>query len=372
MIGFLWSFFKAAGKPPAAIACVSGPTGSMKTSLTLALTQLEGERIPKYPVSSTKAALEAAYAENKDAVAFFDDLKPEGGQSERHRLEENAEAIIRAFGDATGRKRNRDFNPSLRQYEAEGSAVLTGEYIPWKGSSLARVLVLQLKREDINIPLLTNIQAWPRLPLFVWHFLRWISMNAKTIIDFIAKERTHYMNMSAAMKFAHGRYRGNYVDLNTAVDLLNYYGERVCPDQPGWRNRVPILKGYIDQMLQYNMKLYCDESVDVTLCRAIQDGIIKSKEQFDALIVKEDADSYYVKAGTVYQWFKNYVKDNGINSFPFSAPELYKELVSLNVLEERMEGKQKRNACKYPGCGQRRCQRIMKEALEYCLGESIE
>ncbi len=145
------SLYRKADFTPKFTVFLHGPRGNFKTSLALALTQIEYSDSPIYTLKATKAGLESGFRSYRDSVMLIDDLAPTQVSSDRKALLSNLEVIVRAFGDGTGVVRNFDYLDKekaleIDQYKAEGGAVLTGEFFEGCESSLARCLFLPLDK----------------------------------------------------------------------------------------------------------------------------------------------------------------------------------------------------------------------------------
>lgn len=228
VLGFLREIFKRAGMAPKFILFVLGPSGSQKTSLALAMTQIERTDSPAFTMDATRSGLECGFKVYKDAIMLIDDLAPSEITEIRRKRQNNLEAITRSFGDGTGKKRNNEYlrqGQEISQYEAEGGAIITGEYYAGCASSLARNLVLNLDKGVVDLALLTKIQNITPLGPFMYGFLQWVEQNNTWLIDYIRKQMQEYRS-SVQGKYTHARYSEYLAQLLTAADLLADYGNR--------------------------------------------------------------------------------------------------------------------------------------------------
>ena len=155
------SLYREADFTPKFTVFLHGPRGNFKTSLALALTQIEYLDTPTYTLKATKAGLESGFRNYRDSVMLIDDLAPTQVSSDRRALLSNLEVIVRAFGDGTSLVRNLDFLDKekvseIEQYKTEGGAVLTGEFFEGCESSLARCVFLNLDKNDVKRLLYDN------------------------------------------------------------------------------------------------------------------------------------------------------------------------------------------------------------------------
>lgn len=165
MQSVLYSLFESANATPKYCLFVEGQKGTLKSSLTSTMTQFGSLKKAKHNFMSSRAGLEAGFADYFDAVMLVDDLMPVESGSERNTIEGNMEFLVRLFGDGTGKMRNLDFCDSnkVRQYWTHGGCVFTGEYHAGCGSSLARMIFLHCDKGDVDIQKLTEYQNSPEI-----------------------------------------------------------------------------------------------------------------------------------------------------------------------------------------------------------------
>lgn len=374
VLGFIKSLFKEAKFPVKFVAFLAGASGTHKTSLALAMTQIQRTDSPEFILKSTKAGLEAGYRKFKDAIMLIDDLAPTDDASQRRLMENNLETILRAFGDGTGGKRNYDFQSSdfkVEQYEAESGAIITGEYISSMGSSLARMLILPLNAGDVDTTLLTNIQRCPRLAPFMYGFLRYVTRRYDEIVNFIEQWVAHRAQVRP--KFAHSRTGEYEAQLLAAAELLVKYGLDMHQLTKG---EAESLRGYfcrcIQAAIEYNNQKAVAASPLTLLSTAIVDAIGRESLQIfslrtcvgkDAHVILQDESAYYLRPADVLKIYDQYRKENGIIGTSRSAEYLGEQLTNANILEPIQEGKIIRKARKIPGAGSTRYWKLDKQKL---------
>jgi hypothetical protein len=141
---------------------LAGPSGAGKSELA-ALVQrhfgagMDARNLPG-SWSSTANALEALAFAAKDAVLVVDDFAPTGAAGDADRIHREADRILRAQGNASGRLRMRA-DGSLRAVRApRGLIVSTGEDVPRGQSLRARLLVVEVGPIDVDWEALTASQ----------------------------------------------------------------------------------------------------------------------------------------------------------------------------------------------------------------------
>lgn len=108
--------------------------------------------------SSTANSLESLAFAAKDAILVIDDFVPSGGQSDVQRLHREAERILRAQGNRSGRQRMRSDTSIRAAKPPRGLIVSTGEDTPRGESLRARMLVLEIGAGQVDFARLTGCQ----------------------------------------------------------------------------------------------------------------------------------------------------------------------------------------------------------------------
>lgn len=380
VLSFLHTLFKEAGVPVKFLLFIHGKGGSMKTSLALAMTQIENRKTPKYTLKSTSAGLETGFRDYKDAVMLIDDLAPTQDLSEQRVLEHNLELMIRSFGDGTGRKRSNDYLKADKagQYEAEGGAIITGEYVTGVVSSLARSLFLPLRRSDVDTILLTMIQEdESRLSRFMFHFLSYIGQNSYRYIQFIARQCKIYRKNKQG-QYSNQRYAEYYADLKTASDVLLQYGmETHQLNGEQFKSYDSKHEAAISAVINANSRNLSAESPIVQLCNAITEAISSGKYLIRSIgntcgmldrTILEDSLFYYVPQPFLKRMKEEYDKENGYRSARTASTSKYisRLLAEHDVIVPVQEGKDLRYSKKLTGYGNIRYVLMKKDKLQEC------
>lgn len=141
---------------------LAGPHGAGKSELAALAQQhfgagLDARHLPGN-WGSTGNALEGLAFAAKDALFVVDDWAPSGAQSDRQRLERDADRLLRAQGNRSGRQRMRA-DSSLRPARPPRGLILsTGEDIPPGQSLRGRMLILEVSPVDVPLAHLTPHQ----------------------------------------------------------------------------------------------------------------------------------------------------------------------------------------------------------------------
>lgn len=179
-------FLKQAGHEPAYIIFLLGITGAMKSTLTaLALSHFgsfTGKNLPS-SFKDTSNAIEKKGFYLKDSLTAIDDYHPSMQKSENSKMEKTAQQITRSYGDRTGRSRMNSDTSLKQSYVPRGNLIITGEDVPNIGQSgIARHLILELKKGDINKELLTELQSkCEELNITMRGYIEWLLPQAKEL-----------------------------------------------------------------------------------------------------------------------------------------------------------------------------------------------
>lgn len=360
VMSFSYSLLKMADILPKFVLFVNGPRGSYKTSMSLILTQLERTESPKYNLKARAAGLETGYKEYKDAVMLVDDLAPTEELRERNIMQSNLELVVRAFGDCTGVKRNYDFQNEKfdgEQYEAEGGAVITGEYTTGCESSLARCLFVPLKRDEVDVDRLTELQEQKTaLTTFLVGYINYLSQRYRDIIPFL-KTRGKELRSQCKGLFSNPRYGEYYAQLMVVAELVfkKYAIETNQLDFDQAEQLMIRFNTYIQEAIHYNDRVLIEKSPIVTLCQAIITKITENKfpvvprnAQIDDArhYILEDAEKWYIRQGDILTMKNEYEAENGIKRVEVTAARLAKDLCDKEIAMPCDEGKTHRYAKK--------------------------
>lgn len=166
---------------------LAGSTGAGKSELAALIQRHFGPGFDARHLpgswSSTANALEALAFSAADAVLVVDDFAPTNGAGDADRAHRDADRLLRAQGNRSGRLRMRP-DGSLRACKPPRGLILsTGEDLPRGQSLRSRVLVVEVGRFDVDWSKLTDCQAHAgagRLAQALAGFLRWIAGRYET------------------------------------------------------------------------------------------------------------------------------------------------------------------------------------------------
>lgn len=142
---------------------LSGVTGSGKTELAALIQRhfgrgMDAQHLPA-SWASTPNSLEAVAFAAKDAALVVDDFAPTGSSYEVAKIHSNADKLMRGQGNRSGRQRLRSDTSIRPAHPPRGLLLSTGEDSPRGQSLRARLLILDLGRDDVDFGVLTDAQA---------------------------------------------------------------------------------------------------------------------------------------------------------------------------------------------------------------------
>jgi hypothetical protein len=150
----LLSTYRAATSAADFAVHLAGRTGTFKSEITSLFQSHFGEKMDArhLPASwnSTANAIEHLSYRAKDALFVLDDFVPIGTQYQVRQLQKNADQIIRAQGNQSGRSRLTDVSSMQTTYFPRGVILSTGEDIPEGHSVRGRMMIVELAPGDIG------------------------------------------------------------------------------------------------------------------------------------------------------------------------------------------------------------------------------
>ncbi|MGQ9686827.1 MAG: hypothetical protein ACUVT2_11050 [Thiobacillaceae bacterium] len=166
----------------------AGATGVKKTSLT-ALAQahygaaFDDRNLPA-GWEATGNSLERLAFIAKDAVLVIDDFAPKGTTSDVQRLYREADRVLRVQGNHSGRIRMRPDGGLRAAYTPRGLIMSSGEDVPAGQSLRARLFILEVTPDDVDLAALSRAQQDAANGLFAASmagYVRWLAVHLDTL-----------------------------------------------------------------------------------------------------------------------------------------------------------------------------------------------
>jgi hypothetical protein len=252
---------------------LAGRTGVFKTELAALAQQhygagMDARHLPA-SWSSTGNALEGLAFVARDAILVVDDFAPVGNAVDVNRYHREADRLIRAQGNRSGRQRLRPDGTPRPAKPPRGTILTTGEDIP-KGHSLqARLLVVEVGRGDVQADRLTKCQrdaAAGRYATALTGYVQWLAgQYEQACADLKAEaEKLRAEIIAEPDKDSHRRTPTMVADLLAGFGLflrfaqeigaLNATDARVLRD----RSRAALLEVAAEQATHQGMSDPCD------------------------------------------------------------------------------------------------------------------
>ena len=190
-------------------AHLTGPTGQGKTELAALLQQhwgagMDARHLPA-SWSSTGNALEGLAFQAKDAVLVVDDFCPTGAKADIARYHREADRLVRAQGNHSGRQRMRQ-DSTLRPVKPPRGLILsTGEDVPRGQSLRARLLILDVSPGTVQWDTLTACQGEAAAGLYTHAlagFVQWLAPRYGEVSAGVPAELRPYVSMPCTVAIA--------------------------------------------------------------------------------------------------------------------------------------------------------------------------
>ena len=200
-----------------------GATGSFKSELaTLAQRHFGEFERTRLPISwcATEAAIEHVLHAAKDTLCVIDDYAPQPDVQGQREQARRAERVLRNIGNRAGRSRMR---PDLTQRPVRvprGLVVSTGEDLPPSRSIVARLVVLEVDKDGIDLDELTALQkSGHRFPHAMRGCVEWLRREMDRLHDALPGEHAETRDQLATVG-KHARQAGALATLWTGLDYM--------------------------------------------------------------------------------------------------------------------------------------------------------
>ena len=206
----LIEFLRQAQCMPKFVLNIIGRTGTRKSTLAALFLCFFGifnaGNLPMSFRDTSNSIIQNAFA-LKDVLTCIDDFHPCGKDDER-KLTSTMQALVRAYGDRTGRGRLRKDSSAMESRPPLGNAIITSEFPPDIGESgTARYFLLELKDGDVNLDILSLFQQYAEQGVFrraMFGYTEWI--RKKFLL--VEKTEKEFVNM---LKESFTAYRSDFI-----------------------------------------------------------------------------------------------------------------------------------------------------------------
>ncbi len=221
------TLFKECGYPIKFVFGICGITNSRKTSMAVAIAKVFNRKELKADAefsTATAGGIEKTMGKYKDGVAIIDDLKPGVNRTQHIELEKKIDKLVRFYGDRVDGKRMvppPGVDNQTNYFPVSGGCVVTMEIPPTVDSTLTRMYLVEIEKDDVQNSVLsyfqTNLEV---LPNFYYDFLSWITGNMDNVLAYIPKQFVYERNEH---KFAVERHSEMYALFMIVSQLIAMY-----------------------------------------------------------------------------------------------------------------------------------------------------
>lgn len=227
-------FLRQTNCMPKFVLNIIGRTGTRKSSIAALFLSFFGMfgngNLPMSFRDTANSIIHNTFA-LKDVLTCIDDFHP-SGKDEEKKLNSTMQAIVRAYGDRTGRGRLRSDSSLMESRPPLGNAIITSEYAADIGESgTARYFLLELKDGDVDLENLSFFQQRAEqgdLRRAMYAYTEWIRKFflkdekgfIKTLKDTFEMYRTEFVNSEIS---CHGRVPEMIAELRIGMKMLSLF-----------------------------------------------------------------------------------------------------------------------------------------------------
>lgn len=211
---------------------LAGDSGALKSSLACVVQQFFGANFDLEHIaghwSGTANSLEALAYRLKDVLLLVDDFAPNGSRADIQRLHRQAEQLIRAKANYGGRSRSTSTGGYLAPRVPKALLLMTGEDIPIGKSLRARMLTVNVGKEDIDSVKLSFFQQAASHGVFsgvMAAFIGWLSDRFDEIQLHFTESRESWRREPPTVPHVHRRVLAMTQELEYAFWLFLKFAE---------------------------------------------------------------------------------------------------------------------------------------------------
>ncbi|GAF26896.1 predicted P-loop ATPase and inactivated derivatives [Moorella thermoacetica Y72] len=366
---------RIAGIEPAFVTWLAGATGAMKSTLAALFLShygcFNGKTLPG-SFKDTSNALEKKAFAAKDTLLVVDDFHPVASPNEARKMETAAQALLRAYGDRVGRSRMRADTSLRAGYAPRGLCIITGEDLPAGGeSTTARIFAIELKRGDVNVELLSELQNHTGdLARAMRGYIEALAPELDNLLDQL-KEAFGVLRDKARREGQHGRIPEAvawlYLGLNAGLDYAAKVGaiseeDREARLKTGWQVLLELAEQQarrieeerpVAKFIAALTELLAAGEVKVEPLPAAEAGYSEPQN----FLGWKDHDWYYLLPEITYRTVTKFYRDQG-SIFPVTARTLWKHLEAEGLIFVAREGNRMQRTVRETIAGKR--QRVLK------------
>ena len=341
-LAMLTTLFEKAGFPVKFLLALLGTTNTLKTSTALVFTRIfnaQEMQGPEVTFSSTMSGIETMVSKYADSVLLVDDFMPAENKKKQSEQNSKLELLCRLYGDRTPKKRMTDFAGKKVEYPVKGCCVITGELLTGVESSRTRILVLNLRKNDVNKEVLAYYQQNPAiLPTYMYGFIQFVQKDAHGWIARIGEYVRRYRQCGT---YSIARLNETQAILFAVIDVMSTYwkaagfieGDYAIEQE--WKSDIQEIVAENDRQLRTRSQ------TDIILS-ALHEFIenhpdrVKSVEDMkktDTGVIYENQNFCFVQAKELFLLVKSYCTKYDTEFYLQSADMLVEKLKEKEVLD---------------------------------------
>lgn len=352
-------FFRQAGCEPAFVTMLAGPTGTMKSTLAaLSLChfgQFTAKSLPGN-FKDTRNALEVKGFALKDTLMVVDDFYPSAQKSEYARMASTMQALLRSYGDRSGRGRLSSDIKLKAAYVPRGNLLITGEDVPdLEESGLARLLLLEISPGDVDKEQLSSLQEDSALlGQAMRGYIEWLLTQTDTLKDVLVEKFIDYRQRAQE---GHPRMAEIIAWLQIGYEMFLDYAIScdAVPDEDRQSALDEALSIFVALVSRQTEMMKTDTPVSQFLsalnemlasdqyhCIKLDDeGEVRGGLKGRGFIGYVDSDNYYLYPDITMNAVTDFYNRRGVR-FPATKNMLLKQLARAGAIEE-MTGQERVN-----------------------------
>lgn len=376
---------------------ISGRTGTYKTEICSLMQSHFGEQMDARNLpgswSSTPNALEAQAFLLKNAIFVVDDFVPGGTTWQTKALEKAADQLIRAQGNQAGRARLHDTSQLQTTMYPRGIILSSGEEIPTGQSIRARMFIIDIAPNDINVEKLTKLQGQRKAYVHsMAGFVKWLAMSKLTEMQKECREMTNKAR-DEHIQIGHTRTPTNIGNLLAGVWFFLQYAQLIKAIDQTEKNAILEMatSGIIEAAEMQNEFLETADPVDIFLttlqgiwtaqaghCRTRDGGVPEQAELLGYEVKDDHGMPVYKAGGPCVGWVDKQADELFLDTT--SAIELIKKkaqgklsLTKQTIIKRLVDGQKIKRTEIGRGRNTVRinCQAATRTVIVLCLSETI-
>lgn len=341
------TLFKECGCPLKFVFGISGITNSRKTSMAVAIAKVFNRKELKADAefsTATPGGIEKMMGKYKDGVAIIDDLKPGVNNAQRVELEKKLDKLVRFYGDRVDGKRMvppPGVENQRNYFPVSGGCVVTMEITPTVDSTLTRMFLVELDKDDVQNSVLSYFQTNLHvLPNFYYDFLAWVTENVNDVLGYIPRQFLYERNEH---KFYVDRYSETYAVFAIVSQLISMYAKT----RGFWNNQQS--EGFCQTVSNIISEQLCVMGSKMNRsdkCIVIVDALIEGMQSGEIVPIQLTREScqlcadcytddafYYIRSGCLLSAIKSYAMNIGEKIIINSTDELATILERQGMLD---------------------------------------